>query len=275
MKDNLIFWKKKLKKSSPGGNTIVIIVGFLIITLCAVGTGLYIKKVNDEKLAANVERQKTKRTQDSITSFYRMAFSGVDLNQLPGVMLEIERSRLPFSMIGFTETEYYCSNATCRFIYNLNDMFVFSVIDKKFFNTNYKGSFTEKSLDFDNVRIKTGESRILMNMNKGASFNTEKCSNLLNYLYGYNSVMAQPDRVKVSKLPFSSVAAAEQEFPLYRDSFGLMTGEFEVHVPEGLSDVYFFAGTNPYKDLFIVKSIEKTVKTGADVILKGVFICKK
>ncbi|EIZ3351512.1 hypothetical protein MPB68_004617, partial [Salmonella enterica] len=59
MKDNLIFWKKKLKKSSPGGNTIVIIVGFLIITLCAVGTGLYIKKVNDEKLAANVERQKT------------------------------------------------------------------------------------------------------------------------------------------------------------------------------------------------------------------------
>ncbi|EEI0840295.1 hypothetical protein GK368_22745 [Salmonella enterica] len=87
--------------------------------------------------------------------------------------------------------------------------------------------------------------------------------------------MAQPDRVKVSKLPFSSVAAAEQEFPLYRDSFGLMTGEFEVHVPEGLSDVYFFAGTNPYKDLFIVKSIEKTVKTGADVILKGVFICKK
>ncbi|EBX3080625.1 hypothetical protein DSM69_09460 [Salmonella enterica subsp. enterica serovar Agama] len=112
-------------------------------------------------------------------------------------------------------------------------------------------------------------------MNKGVQLDVVKCSNLLNYLYGYNSVMEQSDRVKVSKLPYSSVANAEQQFPAYRDSYGLLTGEFEVHVPDGFSDVHLFSERNPYKDLFIVQHIEKSVKTGTDIILKGVFVCKK
>lgn len=274
MKDNLIFWKKKLKKSDSR-KSLIIITGILLITLCATGTGFYISKVNNEKLAAEMERKKIKSAQDGITSFYRKAFIGVDLNQLPGVMQEIERSRLPFSMVGFKETEYYCSNLSCRFIYELNDMFVFSVIDKIFFKTNYEGNFTERTLNFDNIMIKSGESQLLKSMNKGAKINTVKCSNILNYLYSYNSVMKQSERVQVSKLPFSSVATAEQQFPSYRDSFGLMTGEFEVHVADSFSESYLFAEKNPYRDLFIIQNIEKSVKTGADIILKGVFVCKK
>ncbi|TGU76961.1 hypothetical protein [Hafnia paralvei] len=275
MKDNLIFWKKKLKKSGSRKSVIVITICILLITIFAAGSGLYISKVNNEKLAAENEKLKIKRIQEGITSFYRKAFVGVDLNQLPGVIQEIDRSRLPFSMIGFKETEYYCSNLSCRFIYELNDMFVFSVTDKNFFNTNYEGSFTENTLNFDKVMIKSGDSRLLKNMNKGAQIDTVKCSNLLNYIYSYNSIMDQSDRVKVSKLPFSSVSTAEQQFPSYRDSFGLMIGEFEVHVPDNLSESYLFAEKNPYRDLFIVQNIEKSVKTGADIILKGVFVCKK
>lgn len=275
MKENLIFWKKKLKKSGSRRNGVVILAGFLVTAICIAGGGLYIKKVNDKKAAAEVERQKIKRTQESITTFYRNAFTGVDLNQLSGVIREIERSRLPFSLIGFTETDYSCSNYSCRFIYELNDTFVFSVTDKNFFNTSYEGSFTENTLNFENVMIKSGDSRLLKNMNKGVQLDVVKCSNLLNYLYGYNSVMEQSDRVKVSKLPYSSVANAEQQFPAYRDSYGLLTGEFEVHVPDGFSDVHLFSERNPFKDLFIVQHIEKSVKTGADIILKGVFVCKK
>ncbi|EBF4234769.1 hypothetical protein I3F86_002208 [Salmonella enterica] len=275
MKHNLLFWKKRLKSDKSIKNVTVILSCFLVIAFCVTGAGFYIKKGNDEKKSAEAERQKIKRNQDSITSFYRKAFTGVDLNQLPGVIKEIERSRLPFSMIGFTETDYNCANGSCRFIYELNDMFVFSVIDKHFFNTAYEGSFTENTLNFDSVMIETGKSQLLNKMNSGSPVNSVNCSNILNYLYGYNSVVAQPERVKVLKLPFSSVMATEQQLPSYRDSYRLMTGEFEVHVPDDFSGAYLFSENNPYKDLFIVQNIEKSVKTGANVILKGVFVCKK
>lgn len=275
MEDNLIFWKKKLKQSGSKRNMLFLLTGFLLMTLCAVGAGLYIKKANDEKLAAEQERQKIKRTQDSITTFYHKAFSGIDLHQLPDVMKEIERSRLPFNMVGFTETEYYCSLRSCRFIYELNDMFVFSVIDKYFFNTSYEGSFTENTINFENVLIKSEEPLLLKKMDSGLKVDAVKCSSYLNYLYGYNSVMEQSDRIKILKLPFSSVSSAEQQFPSYRNSYGLMTGEFEVHIPDGFSGVYLFAEKNPYKDSFIVQRIEKSAKSGTDVIMKGVFVCKK
>lgn len=275
MKDNLIFWKKKLKNSGSRASTIFIIAGLSIIVFCAAGVGFYMKKVNEEKLAAAQKLQQTKRTQEGITTFYRKAFTGIDLNSMPIVMSEIERSRIPFSIVGFTETEYNCSNGSCRFLYQLNDNFVFSVIDKNFFNTQYSGSFTENTLNFTNVMIMTDESTLLHNMNTGISVNAEKCSSVLNYLYGYNSVVALSDRVKVAKLPVSTVEAAEKQFPSYRNSYGLMIGEFEVQMPDAFSDAYLFAEKNPYKDLFIVQSIEKSAKTGSDVILKGVFVCKK
>lgn len=275
MKDNLIFWKKKLKSSGSKRNSVAILAGLLIIAVCVAGGALYVKKVNDDKLAAEVERQKIKRTQESITTFYRKALSGIDLNQLPAVMREIEHSRLPISMVGFTENEFNCINKTCSFIYELNDMFVFTVTDKVFFNTTYEGSFTENTLNFKNVMIRTGIPQLLSNMNTGSSIDAVKCGNVLNFLYGYNSVMEQSDRVKVTKLPFSSIATAEQQFPSYKDSYGLLTGEFEASVSDGYSEAYLFAEKNPYKDLFIVQNIEKSVKTGSDVILKGVFVCKK
>lgn len=264
-----------MKTNRSGKSIIAILIGALVIAFSVAGAGFYVKKVNDKKLADEAERLKVKNSQESITSFYREAFAGVDLHQLPIVMEEIKRSRQPFRMIGYTETDYNCSKGSCRFIYELNEMFVFSVIDKYFFDTVYEGSFTENTLNFEGVIIQSGEPRLLDKMNAGSPVDAVKCSNLLNYVYGYNSVVAQADRVKVSKLPFSSVISAEQQFPLYRNSYGLMTGVFEVHVPDDFYGAYLFSEKNPYRDLFIVKNIEKSVKTGADVILKGVFICKK
>ncbi|WP_336285838.1 hypothetical protein [Citrobacter arsenatis] len=275
MKDNLIFWKKKLNKNGSKKKTFVILAIFFIFAVCLAVTGFYMKKLSEQKQAAEVERQKIIKTKESITTFYRKAFAGIDLNQLPIVLNEIENSRLPFDMIGFSETEYHCSNESCRFIYELNDFFVFSVIDKIFFNTKYEGNFTENTLNFDNVIIKSGKPRFLSKTKKGNQENTNKCSTLLNYLYGYNSVVDKSDRVKVAKLPFSSVTVAEQQFPDYNESYGLMTGEFEVHIGNSFSDAYLFSERNPYKDFFIVHSIEKSVKTGTDVLLKGVFLCKK
>lgn len=275
MKNNLIFWKMKLIRNNSRKNVIVFLIGFLLIIIFVAGLGIYLKKANDEQQAAEVERLKLKRTQDSITTFYVNAFTGIDLNQLPGVMREIEHSRLPFNMVGYTESEYNCINKSCRFIYELSDSFVFSVIDKKFFNVSYEGSFSENTLNFENLMINSDESQLHKKMNAGEQIDAIKCSNLLNYLYGYNSVMDKSDRVKVVKLPYSTVESAEKQYPSYRDSYSLLTGEFEVQIPDGFSETYFFSEKIPYKDFFIVQNIEKPVKTDTDVILKGVFVCKK
>lgn len=275
MKNNLVFWKKKLRKGTSRSKAVFFLIGFLLVFVCVAGGGWYMKKVNDEKLAAEMEQQNIKRIQSSITSFYSNAFAGVDLNELANVMREFDRSREPLSIVGFKETEYKCSNKLCQFLYELNDMFVFSVTEKKFFNTNYEGSFTENTLNFDNLMIESKDSEFFENMNSGVAMKTVKCNDILNYLYGYNSIVEQPYKVKVTRLPFSSVESAEQQFPLYKDSYGLMTGEFEVRVADDFSDVYLFVQKNPYKNSFIVQNIEKSVKTGPDIILKGVFVCKK
>lgn len=260
-------------KPMMGKGVLMVMVLVLLLLIVAAGGGswYYIHKKNAE--IEELRRQKIAEAQrklDNIHSFYETAFSGMDVAEFLDLYQEILRSRYPLELTGYQEVSFGCDNGNCHFSYKPKADAIFNVQEKLFRGEKYVATFAPDTADYQNIPAGSKESPMLTSFRNHEKINLPTCSDVLNYLYSYNSLSAQP--FKLDELPASSITADEESSPSNPDNQGLLTGKWSVTLEDNYFTVSAFWHSHLYADTFIIKSVEKKDNT---LNLSGNILCKK
>lgn len=279
MRSIIYNWQKKYVGSDKPKQLISIAIVCLVIIIIGIAGILYYFSYTEKKQLEEKKRQQQaliqKKTK-SISDFYLKSLSGASPRQFMQFMHEVYSSRQSIELLGFTERSYLCDSEKCNFSYELNDNTIFNIQNKAFFGKEYQPSFSENNLDFQD--LPSG-----LNVNPGLSAFKQKspivspsCNDILNYIFGYNSLVSKNERFSIVSLPSSTITSAEAELPDLRESYRLLFATWSVSIPDNYLDVVAFWERHAFLDSIIIKSVEKNNKSSIKSLnVKGAFLCKK
>lgn len=267
-------WKSSGKiKNIVIGVSIILII---IIGICAYFYYSHYTEQEEIRLAKDRKEKQIKNAQNAITDFYTKAFEGANITQLIKVLSEINISRIPLQETGFNEDYYNCNPNECDFKYVLKDNAIFNSQNKIFFEKSYEPIFSDKELSYTNVGSFMNQNSLSELFNQDKEINLVSCSDLLNYIYSYNSSKKQVnDKIIITSLPENSVASQESSYPEYRHSYGFMVGQFTVNHSDNPFIMETFWLGKPFQKSFLITGLTKMQNTKNMVTLEGKFICKK
>lgn len=279
MRSIIFNWQEKYVGQDKSRTILsIVIVGLIIMVIGIAGTLYYFSYTEKKQLEENKRRQQAQIQQKtrSIIDFYSTSLSGASPRQFMQFMLEVYSSRQSIELLGFTERSYLCNSNTCNFSYELNDNTIFNIQNKVFMGKEYQPSFSENKLDF--LDIPSG-----LNINPGLNAFHQKspiaapgCNDILNYLYGYNSLVPKDERFSIVTLPSSTVTSAEADLPNLPESYQLLFATWSVSIPDTYLDVVAFWERHAFLDSIIIKSVEKNNNSSIKSLnVKGAFLCKK
>ncbi|EPW1515707.1 hypothetical protein ACVVJ5_004689 [Salmonella enterica subsp. diarizonae serovar 48:r:z] len=273
MSRSLYNWLYRDTLSSHGRTALLF--GGVVVLVAAVGGGTWyyfhakaVEKEEQARLAAATLQQK--RT--NIHDFYTKALTGADARGFLSLYTEILRSRQPVTLAGFRENSFSCTAESCSFSYQVGENTVFSVQDKVFRGESYAPSFSQESVDYTGIPSGMNSNPVLEAFNRRDKISEPACNDILNYVYSYNSLVDTSRRFTLTALPASSVSADEASLPGNPDNHGLLTGKWQVSLPDEYVSVFSFWRNQPYASSFIFQSV-----AGKQGILdiSGTFLCKK
>ncbi|EKC2495417.1 hypothetical protein OOO55_004563 [Salmonella enterica] len=273
MNRSLYNWLYRDTLSSRG--RMALLFGVVVVLVAAVGGGtwyyFHVKAVEKEELerqaAAALQQKRT-----AIHNFYTTALKGGDARAFLSLYTEILRSRQPIELAGFREDSFSCTPDSCSFSYLAGESTVFSVQDKHFRNESYAPSFSQESVDYTGIPSGMDSNPVLEAFNRQEKISEPACNDILNYVYSYNSLVEAGQRFTLKVLPASSVSADEESLPGNPDNHGMLSGEWQVSLPDNYVSVHAFWENRPYSSSFIFQSVAG--KKGI-LDISGTLLCKK
>lgn len=267
-------WKDSVKIKR-----ILIVAMVIIIVAVSLGSYLYYSHHQEQekiKIAKELKIKQEQAGKKTIEDFYENAFEGGSIDKLVVLLNEINRSRVNIERSGFTEYAYQCNQSTCNFNYKLRQGALFSVQEKIFYKDRYKPSFSADELSYNEVLSKLDSNKIKNKFNNEEKITPPSCSNVLNFIYSYNSLQDDPnEKIIITSLPTSSVSSQEDTYPNYQYSYGFMVGNISLTHSDNAFKMKTFWERKPYKDYFLFDSFQKTSEINNIIQLNGKFICKK
>lgn len=271
------FYRGRVRGTTRVPLRIIIFIIVLLMVLVSGGlTGYYYytkyKKAAELAKAKQQAAMQLQQKKDSIHSFYEAALKGADVAVFMQLYDEILRSRQPIVMAGFSEDNFSCSTDSCQFSYLANDNAVFSVQQKWFRQQSYSPSFSQNSMDFTAIPSALDHNALLEAFNQHQPISLVGCTDLLNYIYGYNSMVAAERRFTLTELPASSVIGTEDALVGNAENYGLLAGKWQLSLPDNYVSVASFWQQRPYSSSFIFQSVAGKKGT---LDINGTFLCKK
>lgn len=259
--------------SSRGRVAGIFVLAVLLVAAMGGGTWYYFhtkaeKKAEEvRRVAAAVEQKRA-----AVRNFYTTALTGAGADGFLALYTEILRSRQPIELTGFREDNFSCTTDTCNFSYVAEENTVFSIQDKWFREVSYAPSFSPSSVEYTGIPAEMSTNPVLEAFQQQAPISEPDCSDLLNYLYSYNSLVDAGQRFTLTELPSSSVSAVEDALPGNPYNHGLLAGKWRVSLPDNYVSVFSFWRERPYSSSFIFQSVAG--KQG-NLDISGTFLCKK
>lgn len=266
-------------KSSENTRKYLIIALVIFLIFSGFGIYLYYSHLQEQTKVKEEKERKLKQEQNSknaITEFYTKAFEGASIVNYFSFLKESEKSRIPLLWSGFNEVQYQCNTSSCEFDYNLMPGAIFSTQKKFFFGKEYEPSFSEDNLVYSEVESNLIGNLLLDKMNNNESITAPNCSDMLNFIYSYNSSKRiKSEFININRLPVSSISSQEDSYPDYIHNYELLVGEFTVTNSNNYVEAQDFWLKKPYKDYFIITEVTKEKNNTNNLSIKGNLICKK
>ena len=267
-------WKgsAKLKK-------VFIIIGvFITLVIGAVSYFYYGYYQDQEKIksAKSLKIKQENNSKKSISDFYIKAFDGSSIDNFLILLKEINISRVRLEQSGFSEYYYQCDTLVCGFNYKLKPGALFNVQDKIMRRLKYKAAFSDDELSYAEIPSDLNNNFLKERFINESDISPPACSNVLNYLYSYNSSRSNEDeRIVIKSLPATSVASQEDSFPGYKHSYGFMVSEVTLSYSDNSILMKAFFDRKPYRNYFLITGFNKSQDGNNIISLNGKFICKK
>lgn len=258
-----------------------VLIGFGVFFILIIGVASYFyygyhQEQEKIKLAKILKEKQEGNSKQSISDFYAKAFEGSSIDNFLILLNEINISRIRLEQSGFSEYYYQCDISACDFNYKLKSGALFNVQDKIMKKVRYKAAFSEDELSYTEIPSNLNHNTLKDHFINDGMISPPACSNVLNYLYSYNSSRSnESDRIIIKSLPATSVASQEDSFPGYKHSYGFMVGEFTVKYNDNAILMKAFFDRKPYVNYFLVTGFNKSQDGGNSISLNGKFICKK
>lgn len=266
-------------KGSAKLKRVFIVIGVFMTLIIGVVSFFYIDSYQEQekvKLAKILKESQESNSKKNISDFYINAFDGSSIDNFLTLLKEINISRIRLEQSGFSEYYYECDTLICNFNYKLKPGALFNVQDKKMWGLKYKATFSDDELSYTDI-----PSNLNNNILKDLFINESEilppaCSNVLNYLYSYNSSRSnENERIVIKSLPATSVASQENSFPQYKHSYSFMVGEFTLNYSDNSILMKAFLDRKPYRNYFLITGFNKLQDGNNIISLNGKFICKK
>lgn len=267
------FYKMKLSRLVRPRTLLLIVAVVVLFAVVAGGSGYYVYQKRQE--AEALRKQKLAAVQakrNNIHQFYETLLAGADIEGFLTLYQEITHSRYPIELTGYQETLFNCNTSTCNFSYKPKTDGVFNVQKKQFRGEKYEASFSQDTIDYQDVPSGMGENPLLLQFRQREKIDEPDCNDMLNYLYSYNSLAPKTQHFILDALPASSVLVDEAALPGNPENYGLLKADWSVTLEDNYFVVSSFWRSHPYASAFIIKSAEKINNT---LNIRGTFLCKK
>lgn len=266
-------WKHYLTKVQKQSYLIFGVAVIFLFVSVGGGGWYYFQQQESEKEAARVqaEREHDKKI-SSVSKYYKEILSGSSINNFIASLYEIDKSKIPLSLSGFTLDKYMCDVNKCTFSYSASGGGVFNVQELFFNGESYKANISENGLEYGVDPSPLAQDLLINSFNAREEIPVAECSELINYVYSFNSTMAGvKSKLKLLGYPQSSISKIENVLPEIKEKYSFLNVKWSVVLPDNALEMSSFLSRQAYKSSFLINKVEK--KNSLEVEISGALLC--
>ncbi|EHW5250954.1 pilus assembly protein [Escherichia coli] len=266
-------WKSYLAKIQRQSYAVIGLLSFALLSIGAGGVWFYL----DKKEAAE-ESERLKKQQElaakikKVNDYYKDILDGASPGKVVDIIVAVSQSSLPVKLAGFSLDSYKCDLSTCAFSFLSQDGKIFNIQDLYFHGDYYKPNISPKGVEYQIKSSPLKSDDLHKRFEARESIDTVNCSELINYVRSFNSLMTDKKfQLNLSGYPASSIESIENVIPEVKNKYALKSVKWNAILDDDILAVTAFLKRQAYSESFRINKIEKKKSSGIEI--SGNLIC--